>query len=79
MARLTKERARKPIIENGHHWPSVGYDAASNTLTFRLNISETNGACYTLELTAAEMLAVTGEWLKRASASDILAPKPKES
>ncbi len=68
--KLTKERARKPLLDDGNCHPVTGYDAATKQLTYGLTCygTWTQGkgydAEYKVELSKLEMLRIVQEWMK---------------
>lgn len=74
MVKLTKERARKPLIENGPWWlgDNVDYsDRANPKMLYSLTVQEpftgtgSKRTEYTATFTEDEMLAIATEWLSR--------------
>lgn len=68
--KLTKERARSPLLANANFHPSTGYDSETKELTYALNCygTWTQGkgydAEYKAEFSKIEMLRIVQEWMK---------------
>lgn len=83
--KLTKERARKPIIESGYGAPSTGYDTVKQETTFTIICHSAwvqgkgHATSYTIHLTKLEMLQAIDEWMTRLCREEIEAQKKKAS
>lgn len=67
--KLTKERARAPIIESGSLSGGLSYDSDAQAATFTVSChgpwvqGKGHEVSYTLHLTKAEMLITVTQWL----------------
>lgn len=75
MAKLTKERARKPIVENGRcTWHT---DHTTGAWTYGIFLYEEGAGSFKITMSADEMLMIVAEWLKHVAQNQTLAPKPR--
>lgn len=62
MANLLKERARRPIVENGGCYASERYN--NGKPMFRITLFDNSSTHYEVELTRTEMLGIASKWLE---------------
>lgn len=67
--KITKERAKKPLIEDGNGHASTGYKQGETTFTLNCYGPWTQGkgyeSSYTLHLTKFEMLCAVSTWMNK--------------
>lgn len=65
MARLEKQRARKPIIEGGSAIGAVSWRAGTVSYTIDIYPSDRSEPHYEVHLTRSEMLQTISSWIEK--------------